>query len=541
MGLLVEPAAAEIVQGGIARPAAYEEAIKADIAALSASIADKEILAQAYQKRGYAVFWADGTTPNAAARAVVGVIGKAGEEGFDREAYGATRLEAWLDGREWTTLTAFDVTLSAAVLAYGRDRLGGRSAALPDTIEALLPVPAPDGARIFADVVRSADPASALAKLGPQDEGYLGLKAALATYRTLAAAGGWPSVPAWAPDAVKLEPGMTDPRVPAFRARLAVTDGAPAVPADKAEFFDEGLKQAMIRFQARHGLIADGTPGRNTIRALNVPVETRLLQIVASLERRRTRVIPDEPYILVNIPEYRLRMVSGGQVIFDTPVVTGRPSRPTPLIASRISSVVLNPTWTVPLKLAGEDIVPKVLKDPEYLAKEGIRIFASFSSDDEEIDPTAIDWTRVSRKHFPYRLRQDPGPLNSLGQVKLNFPNAHDVYMHDTPDKKLLARDVRAFSSGCVRVQNPVDLAEKVLAGTPGWDRARIDATIAAGSLYTVPVARSINVRLVYETAWTDPAGAVNFRQDVYGHDVALAKALVRPVEVAQSAPLATP
>jgi murein L,D-transpeptidase YcbB/YkuD len=293
----------------------------------------------------------------------------------------------------------------------------------------------------------------------------------------------------------------------------------------------------MARFQQRHGLIADALPGRNTVRALNVPVDVRIQQLVANLERARIRAVPADPYIVVNIPEYRLRLVSGGQTIFDTPVITGRPSRPTPLIASSISSVVLNPTWTVPIKLAGADIVPKVLKDPEYLGKEGIRIFSSFSHDDVEIDPDTIDWQTIDRKRFPYRLRQDPGPLNSLGRVKLNFPNTHDVYMHDTPDRHLLERDERAFSSGCIRVMNPVDLAEKVMASQPGWDRARIDAIIAAGAMVTLSVPRNISVRLVYDTAWVAGDGIVNFRQDIYGHDAELTQTMGSHPRLAQSTP----
>jgi len=532
-GSLIQSAAA----GQPAEQLPYEGAIKADIAALAIGERDHALLLDAYGKRNYTAIWVDGTSPTATAHALVKLLGQASEEGFDREAYDVSLLQDWLAGRKPTTLTTFDVTLSAAVLHYGRDRLGARAAALSTVLKGLLPVPEPDSSRVFAGILASSDPVAALAGLGPHDVGYLGLKAMLAEYRRIAQGGGWPLVPAWSAEAAKLQPGQSDPRVPAYRARLAVTDGAPEVALDQAEVFDPGLAAALMRFQLRHGLIADGLPGRNTVRALNVPVGSRIDQLVAGLERARIRVVPADPYILVNIPEYRLRMVVGGLTIFDTPVVTGRPSRPTPLIASRISSVVFNPTWTVPIKLAGEDIVPKVLKDPEYLGKEGIRIFSSFSHDDAEIDPDTIDWQHINRKRFPYRLRQDPGPLNSLGQVKLNFPNSHDVYMHDTPDRHLLARDERAFSSGCIRVFNPVDLAEKVLAGVPGWDRARIDAVVATGAMVTLPAPRNISVRLVYETAWVSSDGIVNFRQDIYGHDAELARAIGGPLKMAQNTP----
>ncbi len=530
---LSQPAAA----GQPAQQLPYEGAIKSDVAALAIPDSERKLLLDIYGKRNYTAIWVDGTSPTATAHALVKLLGQAGDEGLDSEAYDVSRLQDWLAGRKPTTLTIFDVTLSAAVLHYGRDRLGARAAALSTVLKGLLPVPEPDSARVFASIVASSDPVGALDGLGPHDAGYLGLKATLAIYRNIAQAGGWPRVPIWSAEAPKLQPGQSDPRIPAYRARLAVTDGAPEVAPDQAELFDPGLAAAMTRFQLRHGLIADGVPGRNTVRALNVSVEDRIGQLIAGLERARIRVVPADPYILVNIPEYRLRMVVAGQTVFDTPVVTGRPSRPTPLIASHISSVVFNPTWTVPLKLAGEDIVPKVLKDPEYLGKEGIRIFSSFSHDDEEIDPDSIDWQHINRKHFPYRLRQDPGPLNSLGQVKLNFPNTHDVYMHDTPDRHLLARDERAFSSGCIRVLNPVDLAEKVLATLSGWDRARIDAAVAAGTMVTLSVPRKINVRLVYETVWVASDGVVNFRQDIYGHDAELARTIGGPLKIAQNTP----
>lgn len=532
-GLWVSSASA----GTAAQQLPYEGAIKADLAALSIPEADRKLLLDAYKARNYTAFWVDGTSPTPAAHALVRLLGEADKEGLDAAAYDVGRLQDWLAGRKPTTLTIFDVTLSAAVLNYGRDRLGARAATVSTVLKGLLPVPLPDGARTFTGVAGSADPVAALDSLGPRDAGYLGLKVALAEYRRIALAGGWPQVPAWSSEAVKLQPGLSDPRVPAYRARLAVTDGAPEVPPEQAELFDPGLVTALMRFQQRHGLIADGIPGRNTVRALNVPVEARVQQLVANLERARIRAVPADPYILVNIPEYRLRMVSGGQTIFDVPVVTGRPSRPTPLIVSSLSSVVLNPTWTVPIKLAGEDIVPKVLKDPEYLDKEGIRIFSSFSHDDVEIDPDTIDWQNINRKHFPYRLRQDPGPLNSLGRVKLNFPNTHDVYMHDTPDRHLLARDERAFSSGCIRVLNPVDLAEKILGSLAGWDRARIDATIATGTMVTLSVPKNISVRLVYETTWVAVDGAVNFRQDIYGHDAELVQTMGSHPRLAQNMP----
>jgi len=532
-GVLSQPAAGG--QPGEQLP--YEGAIKADIAALAIAESDRKLLLDAYGKRNYTAIWVDGTNPTPAAYALVKLLGQAGEEGLDGAAYDASRLQDWLAGRKPTTLTIFDVTLSAAVLHYGRDRLGARAAALSSVLKGLLPVPAPDSSRVFAAIVASGDPVAALDGLGPHDAGYLALKAKLAEYRRIALAGGWPRVPAWSAEAAKLQPGQSDPRIPAYRARLAATDGAPEVAPDQAEVFDPGLAAAMTRFQLRHGLIADGVPGRNTVRALNVPVESRIDQLVAGLERARIRVVPAEPYILVNIPEYRLRMVAGGRAVFDTAVVTGRPSRPTPLLTSHISSVVFNPTWTVPIKLAGEDIVPKVLKDPEYLGKEGIRIFSSFSHDDAEIDPDTIDWQHINRKRFPYRLRQNPGPLNSLGQVKLNFPNNYDVYMHDTPDRHLLTRDERAFSSGCIRVLNPVDLAEKVLASVPGWDRVRIDAAVATGAMVTLPVPRNISVHLIYETVWVASDGVVNFRQDIYGHDMELARAIGGPLKIAQNTP----
>ncbi|MFZ2868492.1 L,D-transpeptidase family protein, partial [Zavarzinia sp.] len=385
-----------------------------------------------------------------------------------------------------------------------------------------------DGAMLAAVVSASADPVAALMAIGPGDPGYLALKALLADYRAIAAAGGWAAVPS---DGPKIEPGAYDGRIPAIRARLAATDGAMADSA-QPNHYDAGLETAVKRFQTRHGLKSDGVIGKQTLEHLAKPVEYRIRQILVNMERKRQRLDDLGPNrIIVNIPEFTLRYWEDGVIAFETPVVIGRQERKTPLLQSKVTNVVLNPPWSVPARNAGEDIVRKQINDPNYLIDHGYTVYFN----GEPIDPTTVDWTQVPRsRSIPYRLRQAPGDGNSLGRLKINFKNDYAVYLHDTPDKHLFTRDYRALSSGCVRVRDPLALGARLLRDVPGWSRERMDTTLASStSTIFVTVKHDIGVRLTYVTAWVDGDGTVQFRQDLYGIDSRIDKGLGRPVMVA--------
>jgi murein L,D-transpeptidase YcbB/YkuD len=344
---------------------------------------------------------------------------------------------------------------------------------------------------------------------------------ALADYRAIAAAGGWPSVAS----GPTLKPGMTDERVPALAQRLVVTGDLPADAAQAAtSFYDPVIAAGVERFQRRHRLTADGAVGRGTLAALNVPVEARIEQLRANLERARWVLYdPESEFLVVNIAGFTLYHVRRGEVVWRTRVQVGRPYRQTPVFKSQMTYLVLNPTWTVPPTIFREDIVPELRKNAGYLATRNIDLFDSTG---KLVDPATVDWRARS---LPYRLVQRPGTNNALGRVKFMFPNEHAVYLHDTPSRDLFARDTRAFSSGCIRVEDPLALAEIVLGRA--WSRERIEAEIAKGNTQTVFLERPMPLMLLYWTAEVDAAGTVSFIPDVYERDAAVIKALAAPFD----------
>lgn len=344
------------------------------------------------------------------------------------------------------------------------------------------------------------------------------LEGALAHYRLLAAQGGWPPVPA----GPVLREGVRDERIPLLRERLVASADLAASAGGREAAFDGTLKEAVQRFQRRHGLAADGQVGAKTLRALNVPVSERIRQLTASLER--CQALPpllERRHVVVNIADFSLKLYEEGRLRLQMPVIVGRPYRQTPVFHSRISSLVLNPSWNVPKSITTRDLLPKVKKNPEYLRQMGFRILRDWKGG-AEIDPATIDWASLVPARFPYRLRQDPGPANALGRLKFFFPNPYDVYLHDTPSQELFQQDARAFSSGCIRIGRPLELAAYLLQGTALGTSDALEAAISRGGTRTLGVPRPIAISVVYMTAWVDPEGILHFRPDIYNRDPAL-------------------
>lgn len=372
--------------------------------------------------------------------------------------------------------------------------------------------------------LRAGDVPGALASLRPAHAVYAGLRQALRDLSGLAAAGGWPGFPA----GPKLVAGDRDPRVGALRTILAATgDHSPAAPPLDPELFDSELERSVEAFQRRHGLEPDGVVGAGTAAALDVPAARRLEQVRANLERWRW-IAPDlgESFVLVNVADFRLGVVEDGREVVSMAAVVGTAYRRTPDFSGRMSYLEINPTWTVPPKLIREDILPKVRKDPDYLKRKGFRVFSDWSAGASEIDPGSVDWAGLDGASAPFKFRQDPGPQNSLGRIKFMFPNKFDVYLHDTPERWLFGRAQRDHSSGCIRVERPVDLAEYVLRGDPAWTRETILEAIESGETRVVHLRRPLNVHLLYWTAWLDGDGRIQFRNDIYLRDAALSRAL---------------
>jgi murein L,D-transpeptidase YcbB/YkuD len=492
------------------------------------------VLPRFYERRLFGPAWSDARGPLPPAPRLLAALKTATREGLDPAAYHLGRLEALLAGDrerrfapEPSSLSVrvdLDLLLTDAFLLHASHLLSGRVD--PRTFDPtwhVVATPEVDFAELLEGVLRSGAVASALEGLLPTHPGYGRLREALARYREIEGGGGWPLVA----EGGKLQTGDEGPRVEQTRRRLAVTGGRGPGGASPPETFDAALEDAVIHFQRRHGLEADGVVGRETLAALNAPVSERVRQIEMNLERWRW--LPRElgaRHVVVNIPGFELEVVEGDQVVLEMRVVVGKPYRRTPVFSAEMSYLVFSPYWHVPPTIAASDILPAVQKDRGYLAQKGIQVFLGWGAEAEAVDPASIDWTGLSARTLPYRFRQSPGPQSALGGVKFMFPNPYNVYLHDTPSRELFRRPDRTFSSGCIRLERPLELAAYLLQGDPAWESETIGAAARSGQERTVRLPERIPVHLQYWTAWADRAGLVHFRKDVYGRDHLLDAAL---------------
>lgn len=357
------------------------------------------------------------------------------------------------------------------------------------------------------------------AELFPRAGLYQRLQKALADYRAIAEAGGWPTVPA----GPTLRSGEADDRLRLLAQRLAVTGDLPAGANVDYSTYGGELESAVRRFQARHGLDSDGIIGPATIRALNVPAEDRVDQLRVNLERGRWVLDNLEPdFILVNIAGFQVYVFRDGEEQWATRAVVGKTYRKTPVFRSNMKYVVFNPTWTVPYSIATKDILPQIKRDVSYLSS---RNFIVKDRSGAVIDPASVDWNSLSQRNFPYTLVQQPGTSNALGEIKFMFPNEYAVYLHDTPSKSLFSRAERTFSSGCVRVENPFEFAGQLL-GPDGWDADRVERERQTRETRSIFLSKPMPVLLLYWTAEVDDDGIVQFYEDVYERDQAILDAL---------------
>jgi murein L,D-transpeptidase YcbB/YkuD len=479
-----------------------------------------DALQSLYETRNFEPLWFGPDGPTARALRLTETLGRAAEYGLIAADYKVADLERLRRAGDPQGLAEFELTLSRSAARFAGDLAGGRVASVALPADVRIAPRAIDAAAVLRDLARNEAPETVFAALSPQDEEYAALLTALADLRALKAKGGWRSVD---PRGGTLEPGAVDTRVPALRKRLAVTEGIAPEPEDQfeLEYYGFELVDAVVAFQRRHGLAADGRVGPRTFAALNKTVDQRIAQIAANLDRlRATAPRPAKgAYVEVNVPGFELRAVENGEIKLEMGVIVGREKRATPIFSTRITDIIFNPTWTVPLKLVREDMLPRLRANPQALIDQGFRVYRGWGDNREEIDPRKVDWRKVTPRSMGYWMRQDPGPKNALGQVRFTMPNTYDVYLHDTPDRHYFARADRALSSGCVRLERPIDLVEWVLSRSPGWDRAAIETADADPATRSVPVrGGAIPVHMVYKTAFVKD-GVLNWRDDVYGLD----------------------
>jgi murein L,D-transpeptidase YcbB/YkuD len=344
-----------------------------------------------------------------------------------------------------------------------------------------------------------------------------GLEQAIARYQQIVASGGWRPIPG----KVTLRKGDSGVEIKTIREHLVIEGDLPPGAEQSARFDDEFLI-GLSRFQLRNGLPITGFVDRRTLSALNVPAAERLQQLQTNLPRlQRLLPINKAPrYVLVNVPAYIAQAVERGQLALESPVVVGKPQRATPKVDAKIVEVNFYPTWTVPDIVARNDLIPAIRKNPNYIYEQHFTVMKDWRG--APVDPATIDWS--APEAASYRFRQDPGPFNALGLVRINMPNKHSVYMHDTPLKRLFGQSARAFSSGCVRVERVFELVAWLLSEQKGWDLARVQAEIDSGKKLDVKLKRPVPVHFVYLTAFAGQNGIAQFRPDIYGRDAVYAE-----------------
>ena len=345
---------------------------------------------------------------------------------------------------------------------------------------------------------------------------YLAMQAGLEQYQGVRDKGGWPNVP----DGLPLKPGEQDPRVPVLRQRLGTTSGSMA-PVSEPDLYDTTLEAAVKAFQQRHGLEPDGVIGPRTYQALNRSVEFRIDQLRVSLERARW-ILRDleNDFVLVNIAGAETYLVMDGELVWKTRSIVGQQYRKTPIFQDEITYIDFNPTWTVPVSIFRKDKLSRIRKDPNYLTRGGYDVV---NAQGQVVAPSSVNWMSDNP---PVTLVQRPGAKNALGQVKFMFPNKYSVYLHDTDNHALFDRADRTLSSGCIRIENPFDFADLLLADDPKWSADQRTAILASGRTTRINLPKPMPVLLTYYTAWKDSDGQVQFREDVYERDQAILGAL---------------
>ena len=466
-----------------------------------------------------------GAAGRARATALVAAIRDAEAHGLDPRWYGLSELEKALAPD--ANPAAAEALLTNAFVAWASDVSTGRVRA--NRVDKDIDIVQRKVER--ADLVKAAaeapDFAAWLAELAPKGD-YPALQKALAAWRAKRGKVAYTPVP----DAAHaLKPGMTDKRVPALRTRLAELDfTVPDVAAGASpELYDEPLAAVVKAYQEMKGLTVDGVIGAKTTQSLNTTLDERIDQIVANLERRRW--LPADlgtRYVFVNAGDYSMVFVDDGKPVFQSLVIVGTPKDPTPEIQSTMRGFQTNPFWTVPQSISGEEYLPMLRRDPNALQAAGFKIFENWT-DDTELDPAAVDWSSVHPKAFPYRIRQNPGAGNALGYIFFPFPNKYGIYMHDTASRWLFTEGSRNFSHGCIRLQNPLDFAEKAFGGRGGFNKERVRQVIDAGQQAHYSFPEPITLYTTYRTVSATADGVPTFRDDVYGRDRRVVRAMAKP------------
>ena len=503
-------------------PGADEVALRVEQSAsgeATISFAAPDVLQRFYQQRGFALAWDDQR-----ARAFIEVVRASDTQGLSSADYLVAELTALppLSSLTGNARIDADLELTEALLRYAYHNRFGKvdPRELDPSWNYARNVSAGGPYAALERVIAAPDLAAQIDVEVSHGPMYEALRRVLARYRGYAAAGGWQEV-ATGPT---LKPGSVDARVGALRKRLAAEEFA-ATSVSDPNTFDEGLANAVRDFQTHHGIGADGVVGAKTLVEVNVSANALVDRLRVNLERLRWVLSERTPrFVAVNIAGYQVYYFDDDKVQWTARAMVGKPYRATPIFRADMTYLVINPDWTVPPGILRNDKLPAIKRDRAYLDKQEMDVVDHSGG---VVDPATIDWASVTPKTFPYMLRQRPGPTNALGRIKFIFPNEHFVFLHDTPSRELFTRDERAFSSGCIRVENPFELAELILRSDPKWTRESLERAVADEKSVTVSLPQPLPVLILYLTAVAFDGGKeFTFLRDVYDRDETVLRAL---------------
>jgi murein L,D-transpeptidase YcbB/YkuD len=481
---------------------------------------------QFYTNRNYELAWTDKKN----VKDLLESIESAYDEGLDPEDYHYQAIQDLLAKKKSSSLSNeekadLDLLMTDAIILYASHLLEGKleqsklraqwdveKNARPENVDSLLTV-----------TLHNKQVKPALQTMKPAHYMYALLKVHLKNLRSQSEEGGWPRVRS----GETLKKDMDDPRILEIREFLTATGDLKSMETNQESVFDQELENAVKKFQNRHGLTADGAIGKGTIEQMQVPIEKRIEQIILNLERLRWIFHqPDEDFLIVNIAGFHVRRFTNREEVFNSRVIVGKYHHESPVFKGEMQYIVMNPTWTLPYSIATNETLPKLKKDPGYLAAKHMEVM---DRSGKMLDPSTIDWSQYSRGNFPFIIRQKAGPWNALGEVKFIFPNKYSVYLHDTPSRSLFERQDRAFSHGCIRTENKWGLLMSLMDDPEVWNMEKINEILESGETTKIDLPKPVNIYLVYLTAVADKENNLYFFKDVYKRDEAVSHELDKP------------
>ena len=508
-----------------------EEKIHGEDAVNGVEVDGKELFSQSdlpqfYTNRNFELAWKNKKNR----KDLIESIQASYDEGLNPADYHLEKIQGLLDKSKSgklsnAELADLDLLMSDALILYGSHLLEGKleQSAIrkqwdveknekPENIDSLLTV-----------TLHNKTVKLALERLKPNNYMYMLMKSNLKRLRNEAQNGDWPIVS----EGPTLKPGDSSERIAVIRAYLiAVGDLKEEKVADE-NLYDDALETAVKKFQLRHKLTDDAAIGKGTLAQMRVPIEDRINMILLNLERMRWILNkPDEDFLIVNIAGFEVRRITDKTQVFDSRVIVGKYHHETPVFKGEMKYIVMNPTWTLPYSIATRETLPKLKKDPGYLAAKHMEVM---DRNGKILNSANIDWSQYSAGNFPFIIRQKAGPWNALGEVKFIFPNKYAVYLHDTPSRGLFNAQDRAFSHGCIRTEDKWGLMMSLMDDPEKWNMDKINEILKSGKTTNIPLPKPINIYLIYLTAAVDQENNLMFMKDIYKRDDDILKALQKP------------